>query len=84
MRKRCFYEWTMQALFDHVSDTLVLDPYSSCRGALAEDMESALLDTLTDRQKALWDQWYAAWMEYMLLYEQALFQAAFALARELG
>lgn len=77
----------VQALFNCAVDNYVrsfLSPVQerSCLHSL-NALEDALLGTMTDAQKALWDQWRGAETDYDLLYEQALFQAAFALAREL-
>ena len=77
----------MQALFDHAVDSYIrsfLSPVQerSCLHSL-NALEDALLGTMTDAQKALWDQWRGAETDYDPLYEHALFQAAFALAKEL-
>lgn len=53
-------------------------------GSLAEERETALAATLTPAQQTLWDQWRSASRSWDLLCEQALFQAAFSMARELG
>ena len=77
----------MQALFQYTSEHLICEFLSpmqerACFHSL-NALEDALLGTMTDAQKALWDQWRGAETDYDLLYEQALFQAAFALAKEL-
>lgn len=79
---------SMRILFHYITEKRICDflhaPCDRLYSDLAEEQESALLDTLTDTQKVLWNKWYDAQMAYNFLYEQALFQAAFALAKELG
>ncbi len=78
----------MQVLFQYTSEQLVRSFLSPTQerlfGRRLDALEESLLGTMTDAQKDLWDQWRGAETDYDLLYEQALFQAAFALARELG
>lgn len=77
----------MQLLYDYMSEKRVLTflpkPQAYHWGAALEGQEEALLDTLDASQKALWPQWRNTQMEYEQFYEKALFQAAFALAKEL-
>ena len=78
----------MRCLYDYLSARRVLDfrpqPRETACAALRETREAALLETLTEQQKALWEQWQDADLSYTMLYEEALFLAAFSLARELG
>lgn len=53
-------------------------------GGLLEEREAALLETLSDRQRALWEAYRRARSDYMTLYGRALFQAVFALSQEVG
>jgi len=82
-----FMSDAMRALFYHVMDHRVQEylpaGYDHFCGGLLGELESAFEDTLTAAQQPLWKQWHAAQTDYALLYEQALFQAAFSLAREL-
>ena len=73
----------MQTLFRYISEKRVTDLLPRHFGALLEVRAEALTQTFTPEQAALWDQLEHTRIEYDLLYEQALFQAAFALAREL-
>lgn len=76
----------MQTIFTYLSEKRVQDflPSRYGRGILLEDQEDALLSTFTEAQKALWDQWRGTQETCDQLYQQALFQAAWAAARELA
>ena len=78
----------MQLLFEYAFTKRANDFFSLEQDHLCAShmnaLESALLATLTAQQKDLWRQWYDAHMDYQYLCEQALFQAAFSLAKELN
>ena len=76
----------MQVLFDYVSESRVknflpLEQDHFC-GAHLETLENTLLDVLNPSQKEVWEEWYSAKRDYFSLYEKALFQATWQLARE--
>ena len=76
----------MQVLFEYVSESRVknflpLEQDHFC-GAHLEALEDTLLVVLNPSQKEVWEEWYSALKDYLTLYEKALFQATWQLARE--
>ena len=78
----------MEVLFHYLSERYIL-PYLSKdverRWARdLEDLEEALQATFTAEQQAMWEKYQNAQLRYNIAYDKALFEAAFAMRRELA
>ena len=78
----------MQTLFDYTLESLVQNyfpgPAYLKNAAALEQQHSALLELLTPEQQALLEQLEIAEHRHNLMKLEAMFQATFTLARELG
>lgn len=72
----------MQLLFNHATEKRVLAYLPARYADGMEEQEDALTATMTGAQLILWDRLQETRLRCDLVYEQALFQAAWELAKE--